>query len=98
MARMKIEAQAARIAQRGLSLHDRLVGYLPRYAPLASRHPGLFNLRDKMPALARLSETYAGFSTQRKLPTWRKDWFRDEAPPPIPAAHGEGAESSRRAD
>ena len=48
MARMKIEVQAARAAQRGLSLHDRLVGYLPRYAPLASRVPGLLNLRNRM--------------------------------------------------
>src|SRR5436190_1967064 len=30
MARMKIEVQAARVAKRGLSLHDRLIGYLPR--------------------------------------------------------------------
>ena len=40
MARMKIEVQAARIAKHGLSLHDRLVGYLPRYAPWAARFPG----------------------------------------------------------
>src|SRR5438874_7930293 len=36
IARMKVEAQAARAAKRGLSLHDRLVGHLPRYAPYAS--------------------------------------------------------------
>ena len=35
MARMKIEVQAARAAKYGLSLHDRLVGWLPRYAPYA---------------------------------------------------------------
>ena len=49
MARMKIEVQAARLEKHGLSLHDRLVGYLPRYAPWAARFPGLANLRDKMP-------------------------------------------------
>src|SRR5262249_92689 len=32
MARMKIEVLAARAASHGLSLRDRLVGYLPRYA------------------------------------------------------------------
>ena len=37
MARMKIEVQAARAAKHGLSLHDRLVGYLPRYAPYAAQ-------------------------------------------------------------
>ena len=79
MARMKIEAQAARIAKRGLTLHDRLVGYLPRYAPLAARFPDLLNLRDKMPILARWSEKFTGFSAQRKLPEWRKDIFREPA-------------------
>ncbi len=77
MARMKIEAQAARVAKHGLSLHDRLVGYLPRYAPWAAKFPGLMNLRDKMPVLARLSEKFAGFSTRRALPEWRKDYFRE---------------------
>jgi len=80
MARMKIEVQAARIAKRGLSLRDRLVGYLPRYAPLAARYPKLFNLRDKVPLLARWSERFAGFSTRRTLPEWREDWFRDPEP------------------
>ena len=37
MARMKIEVSAARIAKHGLTLRDRLVGYLPHYAPIASR-------------------------------------------------------------
>ena len=37
MARMKIEVQAARAEKYGLSLHDRLVGYLPRYAPYAAQ-------------------------------------------------------------
>ena len=79
MARMKIEVQAARLRKRRLSLHDRLVGYLPRYAPFAARHPSLFNLRDKMPALAQWSEKFAGFSTRRKLPEWRQDWFNESA-------------------
>jgi Fe-S oxidoreductase len=79
MARMKIEVQAARAAARGLSLHDRLVGYLPRYAPLAARWPFLLNLRNDLPAVARLSERLTGFAAQRKLPRWRSDAFRDSA-------------------
>src|SRR2546425_10685928 len=43
MARMKIEVSAARAAKLGLSLHDRLVGFLPRYAPIAATVPWLFN-------------------------------------------------------
>src|SRR6185295_2947083 len=78
MARMKIEVQAARLKKHGLSLHDRLVGYLPRYAPWATRFPGLANLREKMPVLKRMSEKHAGFSARRKLPAWRTDVFKDE--------------------
>ncbi len=46
MARMKIEVSAARIAKHGLTLRDRLVGYLPRYAPFASRFSWLLNRRN----------------------------------------------------
>jgi Fe-S oxidoreductase len=80
MARMKIEVQAARAEKYGLSLHDRLVGYLPRYAPYAGRMPWLLNLRDRLPGAATLSELLTGFSARRTLPKWRSDWFRDEAP------------------
>ncbi len=61
MARMKIEVQAARAAKHGLSLHDKLVGYLPRYAPYASKFSWLLNLRDVIPGAAKLSEVVAGF-------------------------------------
>ncbi len=78
MARMKIEVLAARAAKHGLSLHERLVGYLPRYAPAAARVPWLFNLRDGLPGAPALSERIAGFSARRSLPRWRSDWFRDQ--------------------
>ena len=77
MARMKIEVLAARAAARGLSLHDRLVGWLPRYAPFAARLPWLFNLRDRIPGAAAVSERVAQFSARRTLPRWRADPFRD---------------------
>ncbi|HWF95986.1 MAG TPA: FAD-linked oxidase C-terminal domain-containing protein [Xanthobacteraceae bacterium] len=91
MARMKIEVQAARAAARGLSLHDRLVGYLPRYAPLASRLPGLLNLRNQSGVMAKLTEKLTGFAAQRKLPRWRTDAFQDpvRAEEAAPAADGE---------
>src|SRR5262249_5039753 len=41
MARMKIEVLAARAAKYGIGLTDRLIAYLPHYAPLASRLPFL---------------------------------------------------------
>ena len=79
MARMKIEVQAARAAKCGLSLHDRLVGYLPRYALLASKWPRLANLRNDVPRLRRWSQKYAGLSERRDLPRWRADAWRETA-------------------
>jgi FAD/FMN-containing dehydrogenase/Fe-S oxidoreductase len=78
MARMKIEFLSARAEKRRLSLHDRLVGYLPRYAPYAAKVPWLMNLRDRLPGAAKLSEAIAGFSARRRLPKWRSDYFRDD--------------------
>jgi FAD/FMN-containing dehydrogenase/Fe-S oxidoreductase len=79
MARMKIEVSAARAAKYGHSPHDRLVGFLPRYAPKAARLSWLANLRDRVPALRKASEVFAGFSGRRSLPKWRKDIYRDRS-------------------
>ncbi len=76
MARMKIEVAAARARKQGLSLFDRLVGALPRYAPYAAHLAPLLNLRDRLPGLAWLSQAVAGFTAQRPLPAWRRDIFR----------------------
>jgi Fe-S oxidoreductase len=89
MARMKIEVAAQRVASTGLSLRDRLVAHLPRYAPLAARLPWLANMRDHVPGLATLSEAVAGLSKHRTLPRWRSDTYRHgqqagpEAGPPV---------------
>ncbi len=80
MARMKIEVLAARAARGVSSLHDRLVGYLPRYAPVAARLSGLINLRDLVPGLAWLSERLAGFSARRSLPRWRTPFREPQSP------------------
>ncbi len=85
MARMKIEVQAARAAKHGFSLHDRLIGWLPRYAPYAARLPWLFNLRDVIPGAASLTERLTGFSAQRRLPKWRADIFRPEVQAEVPS-------------
>src|SRR5512144_2503238 len=92
MARMKIEVQAARAAKFGLSLRDRVVGYLPRYAPYAAKVSWLLNLRDVLPGAAKLSEAIAGISARRSLPRWRSDWFKDSVLAPPPPRAGEGGE------
>src|SRR6266478_6153417 len=85
MAKMKIEVLAARAAKYGVTLRDRLIGYLPRYAPYAAKLGWLLNLRDRIPGLAKLSEPIIGFSARRKLPRWRMDVFdmKEDAVGPV---------------
>ena len=81
MAKMKIEAQAARAARHGIGLRDRLVAFLPRYAPAAAALAPMANLRNRVGALARLGERVVGLSAARKLPEWRRDGFDDREAP-----------------
>jgi FAD/FMN-containing dehydrogenase/Fe-S oxidoreductase len=71
MARMKIEFLHHYHGRHGWSLKDRMVAFLPRYAPLASRVAWLLNLRDRVPFVAQLSERFLGLSARRRLPAWR---------------------------
>jgi FAD/FMN-containing dehydrogenase/Fe-S oxidoreductase len=76
MAAMKVEFLHQYHREHRRSLHDRLVAHLPRYARAAARLAPLLNLRDRVPGLAKLSEAVAGFAAKRKLPKWRRDYFR----------------------
>ncbi len=49
MARMKIEFLHHYRKRHALTLRDRLVAYLPRYARFASRLAPLLNLRNRLP-------------------------------------------------
>jgi FAD/FMN-containing dehydrogenase/Fe-S oxidoreductase len=73
MAKMKIEVLAARAAKNGLSLRDKLIAYLPRYAATGSGLSFLFNLRDQIPGVAKLTEMVLGLTAKRPLPRWRND-------------------------
>ena len=74
MARMKIEVLRQRHRRHGLSARQRLIAYLPRYAPYASRLRPLLNLRDRVPGLPALSQRLTGLSAERSLPRWRRPW------------------------
>ena len=81
MARMKIEYLHQRRKRHGLGLRDRLVAWLPRYAPVASRLAWVLNLRDRVPGLATATERLLGLSARRPLPRWRSDPFRADPGP-----------------
>jgi len=76
MAKMKIEVTAARKKEKGYTLHDHLIAWMPLYAPLLSRIPWLANLRNSVPLIARTSEKIDGFTSKRPLPKWRTDIYR----------------------
>ena len=75
MARLNIEVKAARAARHGVSMRDRLVAYLPRYAPMARRLPWLMNAREWLPGARHLTELTLGLAASRPLPRWRGDVF-----------------------
>ena len=77
MAKMKIEVLSARAKKNGISLHDKLVSYFPRYAPFAARIPWVMNLRNTIPGLAKITEGVTGFTAERKLPFWSSEPFQN---------------------
>jgi FAD/FMN-containing dehydrogenase/Fe-S oxidoreductase len=78
MAKMKVEFLHHYRKRHGLRLFDRLVGYLPRYAPWAAKIAGLLNARNRLPAAAKLGEWLTGFAAERRLPEWSQTPFRAE--------------------
>jgi Fe-S oxidoreductase len=73
MARMKVEYLAQYRKTHAPSLRDRAIAYLPRYAQLAARFAPLANVA------TRLARGLLGFTTRRRLPEWRGDFFMDRA-------------------
>jgi FAD/FMN-containing dehydrogenase/Fe-S oxidoreductase len=76
MARMKIEFLHHYHLRHRLTVRDRLIAYLPRYAPYAARIAPLLNLRNRSPFLAQLGERMFGLSAARKLPEWSPRPYR----------------------
>ena len=81
MAKMKIEALAARRERHGPALRDRLVGYVPRYAPLVEpRRRAIANLRDRFPGTRRRCRSGCwDFPRGAALPRWHGDFLRVRA-------------------
>ncbi|AZL60012.1 FAD-binding oxidoreductase [Tabrizicola piscis] len=83
MAKMKIEVLHHHHSRHGLPLRDRLVAFLPRYAPVVARLRWLANLRDRVPGLAWASDRMLGLSARRALPVWTAPW-QDPGPVATP--------------
>lgn len=82
VARMKIEVRHQRRRLRGLTLRDRLIAHLPRWAPFGRFLDPLIALRNKSPLLARASEALTGFTQLRPLPRFAaRPWQGNRVPP-----------------
>ena len=88
MARMKTEFLHHYHRRHGLPLRERLIAWLPRYAPYAARLRGLMNLRDRLPGLPGLSERLLGLAAARPLPVWQPPWRPAEPAPADVAGDG----------
>jgi Fe-S oxidoreductase len=82
MARMKVEFMAHYRRQRALSLRERLIAYLPRYARLASAVAPLANLAQD------LGKRIAGFAPERTPPRFRRDVIQRNESAAGPASEG----------
>jgi Fe-S oxidoreductase len=90
ISKMKIEFLHHYYGRHGLPMKERLVAFLPRYAPLAAKVGGVLNLRDRIPGMAGASQAVLRFSARRSMPTWRKPW-RESGPAATPeAVRGDG--------
>ncbi len=69
MAKMKIEFLHHWHRRHGLTLKERMIAWLPRYAPWASRLAPVMNL------LQNIAKPLLGFAAERSLPAWRSDAF-----------------------
>ncbi len=79
MAKMKIEFLHHYHRRHGVGARERLIAYLPRFAPWASRMHGVVNLRNRSRILARLVERFLGLSAKRSLPQWHAKPFVNDA-------------------
>ncbi len=73
--RMKIEFLNHYRGRWGLTWRDRLIAYLPRYAPWAARLSLLANASNQGRLMPRLRERFLGLTAKRSMPAWRRDIF-----------------------
>ena len=62
------------VAENGLPLRDRLVGFFPRYAPWMARAPYIANLHSSIVG-SKMSEWLFGLAANQPLPHWARQPF-----------------------
>jgi FAD/FMN-containing dehydrogenase/Fe-S oxidoreductase len=88
MAKIKIEARAAWTSENGLRMRDRLVAFLPRYAPYACRVPSLFSSVERWPRFAGWLKARLGLARERSFPRFVPSFLSAAVQPLPPIAGG----------
>ena len=77
MAKIKIEARAAWANKHGLSLRDKLIGFMPKYAPYASAAGGLIAWADRVPGVSTWFKKRIGIAPQRSFPQFKNAFLNN---------------------
>ena len=80
MARFKTEFLHQYTRRHGLSLRQRLIASLPRYAPIVSRFAGLANMLAGLAPSKWIAEKFFGLSSLRSLPQWSSQSIKRPRP------------------
>ncbi|MGQ7247374.1 FAD-binding and (Fe-S)-binding domain-containing protein [Halomonas sp. V046] len=90
MARIKIEARAARVERDGIALRERLIADMPRMAPVLKRLAPLTRTLERAPWLAGRVKRALGLAEARSLPVFGGDYTASQ-PSRLSAEHRENA-------
>jgi Fe-S oxidoreductase len=77
MAKFKIEARAAWAKRHGITLREKMVAYMPRYAPYAARVGGLMAAAERIPLVSAWVKRAIGFAPERSMPRFCKSFLSD---------------------
>ncbi|WP_250479596.1 MULTISPECIES: FAD-binding and (Fe-S)-binding domain-containing protein [unclassified Caballeronia] len=75
MAKFKIEARAAWAKRHGIGLREKMVAFMPRYAPYAAPIGGLLAAAERIPVVGAWMKRSLGFAPKRSLPQIRKSFL-----------------------
>ncbi|QRX83826.1 FAD-binding and (Fe-S)-binding domain-containing protein [Glaciimonas sp. PAMC28666] len=75
MAKIKIEARAAWRNKHGLKLRDRLIAFMPRYAPYMGTVGAALALAERIPLVSGWIKSSLGLAPQRAFPRFRKSFL-----------------------
>jgi FAD/FMN-containing dehydrogenase/Fe-S oxidoreductase len=86
MAKFKIEARAAWARKHGVRVRDKLIAFMPRYAPYARHASGMMAFVERLPVVSKLIKGRLGLAHGRSLPRFEKSFLSEAKSNPDDAA------------